>query len=126
MQASDYQEAKNINTVGDQIYPNTNFKQVKLTVVNGPTITWLSPPANACTLKSDQVTALADSTKKVEQVVFTVDGKRIGVDRSGPSGIYSLAWKTAKLKKGKHLLVATVTDAAGRTAATARDVRVCR
>jgi hypothetical protein len=126
LQASDYQEAKNINTVGDDIYPNTTFKQSKLTVVNGPTITWLSPPANACTLKSDQVTALADSTKKVEQVVFTVDGKRIGVDRSGPSGIYSLAWKTAKLKKGKHLLVATVTDAAGRTAATARDVRVCR
>jgi minor extracellular serine protease Vpr len=126
LQASDYQEAKNINTVGDQIYPNTTFKQTKLTVVNGPTITWLSPPANACTLKSDQVTALADSNKKVKQVAFTVDGKRIGVDKTGPSGIYSLAWKTAKLKKGKHHLAATVTDAAGRTSATGRDVRVCK
>jgi hypothetical protein len=126
LQASDYQEAKNINTVGDQIYPNTTFKQSKLTVVNGPTVAWLSPPANACTLKTDRVTALGESTKKVKQVVFSVDGKRIGVDKSGPSGIYSLAWKTAKLKKGKHHLVATVTDAAGRTAAAGRDVRVCK
>jgi subtilisin family serine protease len=126
LQASDYQEAKNINTVGDQIYPNTTFKQTKLTVVDGPTVTWLSPPADACTLKRDRVTVLAGSTKKVKQVAFTVDGKKIGVARSGPSGIYSLAWKTAKLKKGKHHLTATVTDAAGRTAAAGRDVRVCK
>jgi hypothetical protein len=126
LQASDYQEAKNINTVGDQIYPNTTFKQTRLTVVNGPTVAWLSPPAGACTLKRDQVTTVGESTKKVKQVTFTVDGKRIGVDKSGPSGIYSLVWKTAKLKKGKHHLVATVTDAAGRTAAAGRDVRVCK
>jgi subtilisin family serine protease len=126
LQASDYQEAKNINTVGNDIYPNTTFKQAKLTVVKGPTITWLTPPANACTLRSDEVSVLAGSTKQVKQVVFSVDGRRIAVDKTGPSGIYSHAWKTAKLKKGKHHLLATMTDAAGRTASAARDVRVCK
>ena len=44
LQASDYQEDKNINTVGDAIYPNTAFKQVKLSVVNGPSVSWRSRP----------------------------------------------------------------------------------
>ncbi|MGZ4334704.1 MAG: S8 family serine peptidase [Gaiellaceae bacterium] len=125
LEASDYQEAKNINTVGDAIYPNTTFKQVKLTVVDGPTVSWLSPPARACALKRDQLVILGDSTKRVQQVVFTVDGKRLGVDKTGPSGIYSLAWNTTKLPKGTHHLRATLTDASGRTAAAARDVKIC-
>ena len=41
MEASDYQETKNINTPGDEIMPNTAFLQKKLTVVDGPTITWV-------------------------------------------------------------------------------------
>jgi hypothetical protein len=126
MQASDLQEAKNINTIGDEIMPNTAYLRVKLTVVNGPTVTWLSPPANQCALKSDQLAVIASSTKRVKQVSFTVDGKRVGVDKNGPGGIYSLAWKTAKLKKGKHHLVATLVDAAGRKAAARRTVRVCK
>jgi subtilisin family serine protease len=126
LRASDYQEAKNINTVGDAIYPNTTFRQTKLTVVNGPTITWAEPPANQCALKKDQLTVIAASTKKVERVEFTADGKRIGVDKSGPSGVYSIPWHTAKLKKGKHHLLATVIDAGGRQAAAGRDVKICK
>ena len=45
LQASDYQETKNINTVGDAIYPNSTFAQKKITVVAGPTVSWLAPPA---------------------------------------------------------------------------------
>jgi minor extracellular serine protease Vpr len=126
MQASDYQEAKNINTVGDAIAPNTAFKQAKLRVVNGPTVSWIEPPARSCALKKDQLLVVADSTKKVSKVVFTDNGKRVGVDRTGPSTIYSVAWNTAKLKKGKHLLVATVVDAAGRKATAGRTVKTCK
>jgi hypothetical protein len=126
MRASDYQEAKNINTVGDEIYPNTAFKQVKLAVVNGPTVTWLAPPAQECALAKDQLTVIGTSTKRVTKVVFSDNGKRIGVDKTGPSGVYSIAWKTAKLKQGKHLLEATLFDAAGRRAAAGRAVRVCK
>jgi hypothetical protein len=123
--ASDYQEAKNINTVGDSIYPNSRFKAAKLTVVNGPTVTWIDPPARACALKNDRLIVVADSTKKIKQVAFTDNGKRVGVDKGGPD-VYSVSWKTGKLKKGTHKLLATVTDAAGRKAATGRVLRVCK
>jgi hypothetical protein len=126
MQASDLQEAKNINTIGNDILPNTAFARVKLTVVNGPALTWLAPPSNQCALKSDELAVIATSTKKVKQVTFTVDGKRVGVDRNGRAGIYSHSWKTAKLQKGKHHLVAMLVDAAGRKAAAGRTVRVCK
>ncbi len=126
LRVSDFQEAKNIDTVGPNILPNTAFLQTKLTVVNGPTVTWVEPPANVCALPVTQLSVVAGSTKNVKEVVFTDNGKRIGVDKTGPGGVYSLAWKTAKLTKGKHHLVATVVDAAGRSAAAGRVVRVCK
>jgi len=124
LMASDYQEAKNINTVGDSIYPNTQFKLSKLTVVNGPTVTWIEPPAHVCAFKNDRLVVVADSTKKVKQVAFTDNGKRIGADKTG-SGVYAIDWKTAKLKKGTHKLLATVTDAAGHKASAGRVLKVC-
>jgi minor extracellular serine protease Vpr len=126
LQASDYQEDKNINTVGDAIYPNTAFKQVKLSVVNGPSVSWLEPPAGQCALKKDELLVVANSTKKIKQVTFTDNGKKIGVDKTGPSGIYSIAWNTTKLKKGKHSLVATALDAAGRKSSAGHTVSVCK
>jgi minor extracellular serine protease Vpr len=125
LEASDYQEAKNINTIGGQIYPNSTFKRVNLRVVNGPAVSWLEPPTNACALKRDELVVVATSTRKVRRVEFSVDGRKIGVDRSGPGGIYSLAWRTANLAAGPHRLVATLTDAAGRTAAASHSVRIC-
>jgi minor extracellular serine protease Vpr len=126
MRASDYQEAKNIDTVGNDILPNTAFLRTKLTVVDGPTVTWIEPPANVCALKKDQLTVVAASTKTVKEVRFSDGGKQIGVDKTGPSGVYSLPWNTAKLAKGKHALVAKVIDAGGREAAAGRAVRVCK
>jgi subtilisin family serine protease len=123
--ASDYQEAKNINTVGNDIYPNTRFLLTRLRVVKGPTVTWIEPPAHVCALKSERLVVVADSTKKVRKVTFTDGGKRIGVDRSG-GGVYSVTWKTGTLAKRTHKLLATVTDAAGRTAAAGRVLKVCK
>ncbi len=125
LEASDYQEAKNIDTVGDNILPNTAFLSTRLTVVNGPTVSWIEPPASVCALKHDRLTVVAASTGRVKEVAFTDGGRRIGVDKSGPGGVYSVAWNTTKLKTGKHLLGATVLDAAGRRAAAALPIRVC-
>jgi subtilisin family serine protease len=124
--ASDYQEAKNINTVGNDIYPNTQFRVSRLTVVNGPTVTWVEPPARVCALKKDELVVVAGSTKKVDRVVFSVDGKRIGVAKTGPGGIYTVPWNTAKLSKGNKHLLATVIDAAGRKAAAGRVLKICK
>ena len=126
MSASDYQEAKNINTVGDAILPNTAFQQSKLTVVDGPTVTWIEPPAHVCAFKSDRLVVVAGATKKIKNVTFTDGGKRIGVDKTGPGGVYSVAWNTKGLKKGTRHLLATVTDAAGHTAAAGRELKICK
>jgi minor extracellular serine protease Vpr len=126
LQASDYQEAKNINTVGDSIYPNTTFAQKKITVVTGPTVSWLAPPAGVCALKKEQLVVVGGATKKIRQVAFTLDGKRIGIDKTGSTGIYSLAWEAGKVAKGTHLLGATLTDASGKTASSGRRIKICR
>jgi hypothetical protein len=62
----------------------------------------------------------------VRKVVFAEDGKRIGVDTTGPGGLYSLPWKTGKLKKGKVLLTATVYDSAGRHSSAGRLEHICK
>jgi hypothetical protein len=125
VQASDYQEAKNINTVGNDIYPNTQFLATRLRVVKGPTVSWIEPPAHVCALKTERLLVVADSTTKVRQVAFTDNRKPIGVDRTG-NGVYTVTWRTAGLKKGTHRLLATVTDASGRKAAAGRVLRTCR
>ena len=126
LSAADYQESKNINTPGDNIFPNTAFRPVRLTAVAGPTVTWLLPFARGCAeAKQDRLVVTAASTTKVTGVTFSVDGRRVGVDKSGPDGIYSVAWKTAGLKKGAHKLLATVADRSGRHDTAGRTVSAC-
>ena len=43
----------------------------------------------------------------------------------GTGGLYSAVWKSAGATKGRHVLRAVVTDAAGRSAFAERGVRVC-
>ena len=124
--ASDYQEAKNVNTIGNELMPNTAFLQSRLTVVNGPTVTWIEPPAHVCAAKSEGLLVVADSTTKVSQVVFSDNGRPIGADKAGPGGVYSVTWHTSKLKRGVHRLTATVVDRSGRKAAAGRQLRVCK
>jgi hypothetical protein len=93
--------------------------------VAGPTVSWLAPAANVCAAKKEQLAVIGGAIKKIRNVAFTLDGKRIGVDKSGRLGLYSLAWKTGKAKKGRHVLVATLTDAGGATAASARTIKIC-
>jgi hypothetical protein len=123
--ASDYQEAKNIDTVGPNLLPNTAFRQTSVKVVDGPAVTWIDPPANACALKHDDLTVVAGSTTKLVQAVFRDGSRTIGTVTKGPGGVYQRAWSTAGLAKGKHHLTVTVTDRSGRHASAGRTVRVC-
>jgi subtilisin family serine protease len=126
MEGSDYQEAKNIDTIGNEILPNTAFLGTKLTVVDGPTVSWIEPPAGVCAVKHDQLTVVADSTAAVRRVVFAADGTSVGVDKGNVGPVYSHAWNTTKLRRGTHSLTATVTDAKGRTASARRTILVCK
>jgi subtilisin family serine protease len=126
IEASDYQEAKNINTVGNSLLPNTTFIRSKIKVVSGPAVTWVEPPAHVCALKSDRLVVVGGSNRRVKDVTFRDNGKRIGVDKTGSGGVYSITWKTGKLKKGVHRLTATLRDVGGHKAAAGRQLRVCK
>jgi minor extracellular serine protease Vpr len=124
--ASDYQESKNVNSVGDDILPNTAFRPVSITGVSGPALTWVSPAENECVGKTAALVVVASSTKPVRSVRFLLDGKQIDVDRKGASDVFSGSWTTRFAQPGKHELRAVANDAAGRILSAIRHVRVCR
>ncbi|HVR14401.1 MAG TPA: Ig-like domain-containing protein, partial [Gaiellaceae bacterium] len=126
LSASDYQEAKNVNSVGNAIQPNTAFRPVRITGVSGPALTWVTPAENACVGKTAGLLVAAGSTKRIASVRFFVDGKQIDIDRKGGSDLFAGSWKTQRSPAGRHALHALATDAAGRTIAATRRVRVCR
>ncbi len=126
IQASDYQETKNVNTISNDILPNTAFKRVTLRGVAGPAVTWVAPAANSCVSKTVGLGVVASSSKRIVSVRFLADGKQVDLDRSGPGGIFSGAWHSRGAKPGRHLLTALATDAGGRTLRANRTVRICR
>ena len=126
LSASDFQEAKNVNGVGDNILPNTAFRAVSITGVSGPAVTWVSPAEHQCVSKTVALVVVAGSTRPVRSVRFTVDGKQIGVDRRGVSDVFTSSWQARFALPGRHVLAAVATDAGGRTFSATRSLRVCR
>jgi minor extracellular serine protease Vpr len=124
--ASDNQEAKNVNTFGPDVMPNTNFASATLRVVRRPTITWLVPERRECVPRQARLVALAGSTARIRSVRFFDGARRIATVRRGDAGLYAANWSTARAKKGVHRLRAVVVDAQGRRASAVRPVRVCR
>jgi hypothetical protein len=123
--ASDYQEAKNVNSVGDDIRPNTAFRPVRIIGVAGPALTWVTPAENECVGKTAGLVVVASSTKRVTSVRFFADGKQVGFDRTGSSDVFSSSWSTQRVRAGRHALRAVAT-AGGRRLAATHHVRVCR
>ena len=106
--------------------PNTTYRSAVLKVVNGPTVTWIEPPAHVCGFKNESLIVVANSTKAVRKVIYRDGSRQIGVDKSGPGGVFSVVWHTRGLKKGVHRVTATAVDASGRKAAAGRQFRVCK
>ena len=125
LSASDFQETKNINTISDEIMPNTSFRKVTIFGVRGPAVTWISPAAASCVAKTVNLGVMASSDKKVTSVLFLVDGKQVARDRSGTADIFNGVWHAQKAARGTHVLTAVATDAVGRHVAATRSVRVC-
>ena len=124
--AADFQEAKNVVTPGGTILPNTTFRPIVIRAVAGPTIAWLSPESRECVRQRVRLLVAAGSNRRVRHVQFFDGARRIATVRRSPSGLYAAGWATSRRDRGRHRLVAKVTDAAGRTARASRVVRVCR
>jgi minor extracellular serine protease Vpr len=123
--AADNQETKNVNVVGKNIMPNTRIVRARLRVVAGPTIAWVGPGNRGCVSGDVQLAAVANSSALISSVGFFDGGREVGRVRTTSSGVYAVTWKTARLRKGKHTLTATVSDTRGREASAKRTVRVC-
>jgi minor extracellular serine protease Vpr len=123
--ASDNQEAKNVNTLGANALPNTAIKNVTMSVVNGPAITWITPQTNACAKKSEPLGVLASDTSTITGVTFLDGTRRVATDKTGVADIYTGTLKTGGLARGRHVLHAVVADRAGHSATASRTVRVC-
>jgi hypothetical protein len=101
VRASDFQETKNVNTSGSNIYPNTRFASIRIRVVAGPTVTWLE---RSCA----RLLVAASSTRPIRSVRFV----GVGAARRGAYGLWSRRWHG----RGARTIRVRVTDAAGRTA----------
>ena len=66
--AADFQEAKNVDSVGDELLPNTAFAGGPVSVVDGPTITWLTPEIRECVPATTPLTVLAGSTAAIRSI----------------------------------------------------------
>ncbi|HUJ92148.1 MAG TPA: S8 family serine peptidase [Gaiellaceae bacterium] len=127
MESSDLQEAKNVDTVGTNIMPNTRMASASLRVIAGVAVDWLLPAAKACLAKTVHLSVAASSSRGVKSVGFAVDGKRVAVAKTGADGIWSATWRrSAALSHGAHALTATAVDARGRTGSARQVAAVCR
>ncbi len=124
--AADFQEAKNVDTVGEDLLPNTAYASGTITVVNRPTVSWLVPESSECVGPRTRMAVLADSNLAVRSVKFLQGEKPVATIRRGSAGLYTATWVRGGLAKGKYALRAIVTDAKGRKAEAQRVVRVCR
>jgi len=124
--ASDFQESKNVDQAGANVLPNTRFKPARIRVVRGPALTWLNPTSRGCVARREPLLVTASSTAKLRSVRYYDGSRGIATVRNGVAGLYSATWRTAKAKKGRHVLRAVVLDRNGRALSVRRAVRVCR
>jgi subtilisin family serine protease len=124
--AADNQETKNIHTEGVNPMPNSRFFGLRLDVVNGPTVTWITPNRNACLPARARLQVVAGSRQLVSSVGFFDGQRQIGRVRRNALGLYQMTWRTAGKKRGPHTLTAIVSDTRGREAEASRTVRICR
>ena len=124
--ASDFQEAKNVQTFGRNVMPNTRFQPLRLRAMRGTVATWLLPGRGACVRRNAPLLVVVSSTRRIASVRFLDGARRIGIDRRGVAGLYEATWSTRRARRGRHVLRAVVITRGGGRAIAARRVRVCR
>jgi hypothetical protein len=93
--AADNQEAKNVNVVGKNQVPNTRIARVRLRVVDGPTITWVSPGTRACVSGQPQLAVVASDPGLISSVGFFDGGRQIGRVKTTVAGVFTTKWSFA-------------------------------
>jgi subtilisin family serine protease len=124
--ASDYQEAKNINTESDSPLPNTRFAGLRAEAVPRPTITWVTPEKGRCLARRQKLLVVANDNVQISSVGFFDGRRQIGRVHKNVAGLYEMTWRTSGRRKGPHVLTAVASDVRGREAETTQAVRICK
>ena len=124
--ASDFQEAKNVNTFGRDTMPNTAFRPARITAVRGPALNWLEPEPRVCVAKTERLLVAAESSGGIRAVRFFDNGRPLGTVLKGAAGLFGKDWSTRRDKPGRHVLRAVGIDRSGAQISSARTVRICR
>jgi len=124
IQSSDFEEAKNVDTAGTNIMPNTRYVSTSVRVVSGPAVSWVLPGAKACLAKGTQLAAAASAAGGLKRVRFELDGRPAGAARLA-GGLWS-ATLGRRPAKGRHVLTAIAADRLGRSATARQTISSCR
>jgi hypothetical protein len=124
--ASDYQEAKNINTESNSPLPNTRFYGFRAEAVPSPTIAWVTPEKGKCLATRQRLLAVANDNVQISSVGFFDGNRPIGRVRKNTAGLYEMTWRTGGKRKGAHTLTAVASDVRGREAEASQTVRICK
>jgi hypothetical protein len=124
--ASDFQEAKNINTESDNPLPNTRVAGIRAEAVRRPTVTWATPAKGRCVAARQSLLVVANDSVQISSVGFFDGNRQIGRVRKNVAGLYELNWRTTGKRKGTHVLRAVASDIRGREAEASQSVRVCK
>jgi len=122
--SSDFQESKNVDTSGTDLLPNTRTLLTRLHVVNAPTVSWLVPASGGCVASKADLLLVAAAPGGIKTMRFLLDGKTAGKGHRADVQLWT--GKLRKLGKGKHVLVAVVTNRHGRTAKAKLHFRTCK
>jgi subtilisin family serine protease len=122
--SSDFQEAKNIDTMGTKLMPNTRTIASRLHVVKKPTVTWLLPSSGTCVKKDDDLLVTAGSPDGIKRLRFLLDGRRISKALRGPVHLWS--GSLGKMPKGRHVLSAVAVTHGGHNLTVRMRVSTCR
>ncbi len=125
--ASDYQEAKNINTESESPFPNRGSRG------SGPR----RRPADGHvgdagegTLRLEarqKLLVVANDNVQISSVGFFDGQRQIGRVQKNTAGLYEkVAWRTSSKRKGAHVLTAVASDVRGREGQAAQTIRVCK
>jgi len=123
--SSDYEEAKNIDTPGTAIMPNTRTAAVSMHVLRAPAVDWLQPAANVCAAGRESLLLAASSPTGVRSVRILLDGHPLTSARKRVDRTWVAHWLAGTSARGRHVLTAVVHDRAGRSSTARLALRRC-
>ncbi len=99
--ASDYQEAKNINTESDSPLPNTRFQGIRAEAVPRPTVTWITPEKGRCLARRQRLLVVANDNVQISSVGIFDGQRQIGRVQKNVAGLYEMKWRTSGTAQGR-------------------------